>query len=137
MSFLREFREFAMRGNVIDLAVGVVIGGAFGKIVASLVGDVVMPALGVLLQAGNLSHLAVTLRPAVDKKPAVILAYGKFLEASLDFVLIALVIFLLLKVINRVTRKPAAPPPPPPPPEPSAEERLLAEIRDLLRQQRG
>lgn len=132
MSLLREFREFAMRGNVIDLAVGVVIGGAFGKIVSSLVGDVVMPALGILLQAGNLSHLAITLRPAEDKHPALVLAYGKFLEAAFDFVLIALVIFLLLKVINRLTRRPA--PPPPPPPEPSAEERLLTEIRDLLRQ---
>ena len=133
MSMLQEFKTFAMRGNVVDLAVGVVIGGAFGKIVSSLVGDLLMPILGVLIGDVDFSKLAITLREATDKDhPAVLFAYGKFLQASLDFVIIAFAIFLLVKGINSLKRKeetaaPAAPPPPPP------TEVLLTEIRDLLK----
>ena len=138
MSMLKEFREFAMRGNVIDLAVGVVIGGAFGKIVSSLVADVIMPVIGVLVGGVNFSNLALTLVAAEGDKPAVLLSYGKFVQTIFDFVIIAFAIFLIVKLINRLHRKKdAEPAPPPPPPAPSAEEKLLTEIRDLLKQPRG
>jgi len=130
MSVLKEFRAFAMRGNVVDLAVGVVIGGAFGKIVSSLVGDLLMPLLGQLTGGIDFSKLAVTLTEAANGKPAVLLGYGKFLQSIFDFIVIAFAIFLMVRSINRLTAKPA---PPPPPPGPSAEETLLTEIRDLLK----
>ena len=125
--FAQEFKTFVMRGNVLDLAVGVVIGAAFGKIVSSFVGDVLMPPLGLLLGGVDLSSLAVTLKPAVGDKPAVVLAIGKFIQTVVDFVLIAFAIFLVVKAANRMQREA------PPPPAPSPEERLLTEIRDLLR----
>jgi len=129
MSVLKEFRDFAMKGNVVDLAVGVIIGGAFGKIVASLVGDIFMPLLGLVTGGINFSDLAVTLRAAGDGKPAVLLAYGKFIQSSFDFVILAFVIFLFIKAINRFkSRLDAAPSGPP------AQEVLLREIRDLLKQ---
>ncbi len=131
MSMLKEFKEFAMRGSVIDLAVGVVIGGAFGTIVSSLVADVIMPLLGQLTGGVDFSNLAITLHEAVNGKPAVLLGYGKFIQATFTFVIIAFAIFLMVKLINSVTRKPPAAPAPPP--EPSAEEKLLGEIRDLLK----
>jgi large conductance mechanosensitive channel len=127
MSIASEFKEFAMRGNVIDLAVGVVIGGAFGKIVSSLVGDVVMPALSPILGSVNFADLAVRISSDAQGKP-VLLKYGSFLQTIFEFIIIALSIFVVLKGINQLKRPaPAAPPPPP-----TRTEALLAEIRDLL-----
>jgi large conductance mechanosensitive channel len=135
MSMMKEFKEFAMRGNVIDLAVGVVIGGAFGKIVSSLVADVIMPVIGVLIGGVDFSKLAITLVAAEGDKPAVLLGYGKFVQATFDFLIIAFAIFLFIKLINRMHKKKAEEPAAPP--APSAEETLLTEIRDLLKQQRN
>jgi large conductance mechanosensitive channel len=134
MSVLKEFRDFAVRGNVVDLAVGVIIGGAFGKIVSSLVGDVFMPLLGMITGGINFSDMAVTLKAASadGRTPAVLLAYGKFIQASFDFIIVAFSIFLLVKLINHYRAHPAAVPAAPPPP-PSREEVLLEEIRDLLK----
>jgi len=131
MSLASEFKEFAMRGNVIDLAVGVVIGGAFGKIVSSLVDSIVMPIIGALTSGVDLSELAVNI--GTDEAP-VLIKYGAFIQASVDFLIIALVIFMTLKGINRLKRppEPAAPAEPPPPPR---EQVLLEEIRDLLKRQ--
>jgi large conductance mechanosensitive channel len=128
MSVIKEFKEFISRGNVVDLAVGVIIGAAFGKIVSSLVADVVMPPLGVAIGGINFSDLHWELRPEVDlKHPAVVVKYGLFLQSILDFLLVALAIFALVKVVNRLHRKPPAAPPPPP-----REIELLTEIRDAL-----
>lgn len=135
MSLAKEFREFAMRGNVIDLAVGVIIGAAFGKIVSSFVGDVVMPPLGLLVGGVNFSDLAVTLQAAEGDKPAVLLAYGKFIQSVFDFLIIAFAVMMAVKGVNSLKRQPApVEAAPAAAPEPSAEERLLAEIRDLLKQ---
>ena len=131
MSFLSEFKEFAMKGNVVDLAVGVIIGGAFGKIVSSFVGDVVMPLLGLLVGGVNFTDLAITLKAAEGDIPAVVLKYGAFLQTVFDFVIISLAIFIAIKAMNKLKRKqddaPAAPP------APSAQEVLLTEIRDILK----
>ena len=132
MSMGREFREFVMRGNVLDLAVGVVIGAAFGKIVSSLVGDVIMPPIGVLLGGVDFSQIGWVLKPAMGDKPAVVLGIGKFIQAILDFVVIAFVIFMVVKAVNRMKREE----PPAAPAGPTPTERLLTEIRDLLRQGR-
>ena len=121
MSIVREFREFAIKGNVMDLAVGVIIGAAFGKIVASLVEDVVMPLIGTVLGGLDFSGLAIKVGTATLK-------YGKFLQTCLDFLLIAWAVFLMVKAVNRLRRSEAAAPPPPP-----RQEVLLEEIRDLLR----
>jgi large conductance mechanosensitive channel len=128
----QEFKAFVMRGNVVDLAVGVVIGAAFGRIVTSLVGDVIMPPIGVMLGGVDFSQLAWVLKPAVGDKPAVVLGIGKFLQTIVDFLVVAFVIFLVVKAVNRMRREEPAPPPP----GPSPTERLLGEIRDLLRQGR-
>src|SRR5579864_8374501 len=130
MSFASEFKEFAMKGSVIDLAVGVVIGAAFGKIVASLVGDVIMPALAPILGSVNFSDLAVQIASNSAGKP-VLLKYGSFLQTIFEFVVIALSIFIVIKGINRLKRPPAPTPDAPPPP-PTKTEVLLQEIRDLL-----
>ncbi len=128
---LKEFKEFAMRGNVVDMAVGIVIGAAFGKIVSSLVGDVIMPPLGVLLGGVDFSNLAITLKAATAEAPAVVLSYGKFIQTVVDFIIVAFAIFMVVKAMNTLKRKkeeaPAAPP------APSKEETLLTEIRDALR----
>lgn len=134
MSLVKEFREFAMRGNVIDLAVGVIIGAAFGKIVSSFVGDVVMPPLGLLVGGVNFTDLAVTLRAAEGDKPAVLLAYGKFIQTIFDFLVIAFAVMMAVKGVNALKRPPEAAPDAPPP-APSDEVVLLSEIRDLLRKQ--
>ena len=127
MGMLQEFKKFAMRGNVVDLAVAVIIGAAFGKIVSSLVGDVIMPVIGVLVGGVNLTGLALTVGTAT-------LAYGKFLQACFDFLIIAWAIFVAVQVINRLKREePAAPAAPPAPPR---QEVLLEEIRDLLKSAR-
>ena len=136
MGMISEFKEFAMRGNVIDLAVGVVIGGAFGKIVTALVNDVIMPLIGKLIGGVNFSNLQVVLTPATmgpDGKEiaAVALRYGAFLQSIIDFTLVAFAVFLFVKVINKLHRKQEAAPAPPA--EPSPEVVLLTEIRDALR----
>ena len=127
MSLASEFKEFAMKGSVVDLAVGVVSGGAFGKIVASLVGDVIMPALSPILGSVNFTDLAVQIATNAAGKP-VLLKYGAFLQTTFEFVVIALSIFFVIKGINRLKR----PAPSPPPPGPTRTESLLQEIRDLL-----
>jgi large conductance mechanosensitive channel len=127
MSMIQEFKEFAMRGNVVDLAVGVVIGAAFGKIVSSLVGDLLMPILGLLIGNINFSDLAIILKAAEPGHPAVLLGYGKFIQSIFDFLIIAIAIFAMVKLINTLTqrKKEAAGPTP--------TEALLTEIRDLLK----
>jgi large conductance mechanosensitive channel len=127
MSMVSEFKEFVARGNVVDLAVGVVMGTAFGKIVSSVVADVVMPPIGMLLGGVNFAHLRVTLREGVNGQPPITLNYGLFLQSVIDFVLIAIAVFLLVKMVNRLHRKA-----PPPPAAPSKEVQLLTEIRDAL-----
>ena len=126
MSFLKEFREFAMRGNVVDMAVGVIIGGAFGKIVSSLVGDVVMPVLGILTGGVDFKDLKITLAQAVSDTPAVTLNYGVFIQNVFDFIIIAFAIFMMIKGINKV-KKPVEEVKGP------SQEELLTEIRDLLK----
>ena len=134
--FLNEFKAFAMRGNVVDLAVGVIIGGAFGKITTSLVNDVIMPVFSVLLGGINFSSWQLVLKEATETEAAITLNYGNFLATVLDFLILAFAIFCMVKAINtlhdRMVKK--AEETPPPPPAPSAEERLLTEIRDLLRE---
>jgi large conductance mechanosensitive channel len=129
MSFASEFKEFAMKGSVIDLAVGVVIGAAFGKIVSSLVADVIMPPIGLLIGNINFSDLAAHIGTDPAGKP-VLLKYGNFIQTVFEFVLIALVIFIAIKGINRLKRQP--PPTPAAAPPPPRSEVLLEEIRDLL-----
>ncbi len=128
MSAIKEFKEFAMKGNVIDMAVGVVIGGAFGKIVSSLVGDLVMPLLGKIVGGINFSDLAVDLGAGPTGEP-VLLKYGAFLQSAFDFLIIAAAIFMAVKAINKLK----TPPPPAAAPAPPADVVLLTEIRDLLR----
>jgi len=128
---LTEFKSFAMRGNVVDMAVGIVIGGAFGKIVSSFVADVLMPPIGMLLGNVDFADLAVTLQDATEEAAAVTLGYGAFIQTVVDFVIIAFAIFMVVKAMNSVMKEEEAPPPAPP--EPSKEEVLLTEIRDALR----
>jgi large conductance mechanosensitive channel len=134
MSTMGEFREFIARGNVVDLAVGVVIGGAFGKIVSGLVEQIVMPPIGLITGGVDFSQLKIVLKAAdaVAKKPEVAILYGAFINTVIQFVIIALVIFFLVKGINAMRRKEVAAPSAPPVPTPS--EALLTEIRDLLAQ---
>lgn len=140
-SFLQEFKAFAMKGNVVDMAVGVIIGGAFGKIVSSVVSDVIMPPLGLLVGGVNFTDLKWVMKPAqvVDGQEiaAVTLNYGNFLQATFDFLIIAFSIFMFIKLLNRLTEKKKAeetPATPPAPPAPSKEELLLTEIRDILKE---
>jgi len=138
MSIISEFKEFALRGNVIDLAVGVVIGGAFGKIVTSLVNDLIMPSVSVLISSADFKSLSAVLRPATigadgkETMPAILLNYGAFIQTIVDFTIIAFVIFLAIKAINRIRRQQ---PEAPAPAEPSEEVKLLTEIRDALKKQ--
>jgi large conductance mechanosensitive channel len=131
MSMMTEFRDFAMRGNVVDMAVGIVIGGAFGKLVSSFVSDVLMPPIGMALGGVNFSDLAMTLQEASGDVAAVTMNYGSFIQTVIDFIIIAFAIFMVIKAMNSMKKKeeeaPAAPP------KPSAEETLLTEIRDLLK----
>jgi len=130
MSIVKEFKEFAVKGNVVDLAVGVIIGAAFGKIVSSLVTDVIMPPIGLLLGGIDFKDLKIHLKPAVGKTPEVAINYGVFINTAIDFLIVAFVIFLLVKGINALKRKEEEAPSTPP--APSKEEVLLTEIRDLL-----
>jgi len=129
---LNEFKEFAMRGNVIDLAVGVVIGGAFGKIVTSLVNDIIMPPIGLITGGVDFSKLAITLKKATEDSDAVLLNYGLFINTLIQFLIIAFVIFIVIKQINRLNRKEEEKPAEPA--KPSEEVVLLTEIRDTLKQ---
>ena len=134
MSILSEFREFIARGNVVDLAVGVIIGGAFGKIVTALVEDVVMPPVGLLMSGVDFSQMNWVLKadnPATKVDEMVAIQYGAFLNTVIQFLIVAWVVFLLVKGVNALRRAQAAEPPPPP--APTAEETLLGEIRDLLK----
>lgn len=131
MGMLNEFKAFAVKGNVVDMAVGIIIGAAFGKIVSSFVGDVIMPPLGLLIGGVDFSDLAVTLKSAQGDIPAVVLAYGKFIQTVIDFVIVAFAIFMGVKAINRLKREEAVAPSTPPTPTP--QETLLTEIRDLLK----
>lgn len=138
---LQEFKTFAMRGNVVDMAVGIIIGGAFGKIVSSVVGDLIMPAVGLLVGGVNFTDLKVVLKDAVlegDKviTPEVSLNYGNFIQVVFDFLIIAFAVFLLIKGINALNRKKEAPAAPATPPAPPADVQLLTEIRDLLKEKK-
>jgi large conductance mechanosensitive channel len=128
MSMMKEFKEFAMRGNVVDLAVGIIIGGAFGKIVSSVVNDVIMPPVGTLIGGVDFSNLSLTLKEAFPPNPAVVIKYGVFINTIIDFVIVAFAIFILIRAINAFKKKEATVPAPPP-----REEVLLTEIRDLLK----
>jgi large conductance mechanosensitive channel len=143
MKFIKEFKDFAMRRNVLDMAVGIIIGATFGKIIASLVSDVLMPPIGLLVGGLNFTDIVITLKGAVLDpvtggvlKEAVILKIGSFIQTLVDFLIIACAIFILIKGVNRMNRKKEEVPAPAAPPEPSNEEKLLAEIRDLLKDRR-
>lgn len=135
MSILSEFKAFAVKGNVVDMAVGIIIGAAFGKIVSSFVGDVVMPPIGLLIGGVDFSDLAIVLKAAEGDIPAVTLGYGKFIQTMLDFVIVAFAIFMGVKVINRLKREEEAAPSAPP--APTKDQELLTEIRDLLKSQQS
>lgn len=137
-TFLQDFKAFAMKGNVIDMAVGVIIGGAFGKIVSSVVADVIMPPIGLLVGGVNFTDLKWVMKPAVvqdgeEVAAAVTLNYGNFLQVTFDFLVIAFSVFLFVRLLSRLSRKKEKPAAPPAPPAPSKEELLLTEIRDLLK----
>ena len=131
IKFVKEFKEFAMRGNVMDMAIGIILGAAFGKIVSSLVNDILMPPLGILIGGVDFSDLTIILKDAVGDSPAVTLNYGSFIQVIIDFLIVAFAVFLLVKSLNSLKKKkeevPVAEA------EPTKEEVLLAEIRDLLK----
>ena len=142
MGFLKEFKEFAVKGNVMDMAVGVIIGGAFGKIVTSLVNDVIMPPIGLVVGGVDFTDMKLTLKQQVLDaagevlSPAVTWNYGAFIQQVVDFTILAFCVFLMVKVMNTINKKKEEPKPAPAPapePEPTAEEKLLTEIRDLLK----
>ena len=133
---MSEFKDFAMRGNVVDMAVGIIIGGAFGKIVSSFVNDVLMPPIGVAIGGVDFSQLSMTIQEAAGEAAAVTINYGQFIQTILDFVIIAFAIFMAIKVMNSMKKKEEeAPAAPEEPAKPSNEEVLLTEIRDALRRQ--
>ncbi|WP_158782199.1 large-conductance mechanosensitive channel protein MscL [Pantoea sp. BAV 3049] len=134
MSLFKEFRDFAMRGNVVDLAVGVIIGAAFGKIVSSLVANIIMPPLGLLIGGVDFKSFSWVLKPAEGTTPAVVMQYGVFIQTIFDFVIVAFAIFMAIKLMNKLYQKKEVEKPAP---KPTAEETLLTEIRDLLKQQNG
>jgi large conductance mechanosensitive channel len=136
MSMMKEFREFAMRGNVVDMAVGIIIGGAFGKIVSSFVNDVLMPPIGMLIGGVDFGQLALTIKAATADTEAVLLNYGSFIQTIVDFAIIAFAIFIAIKVMNRMKREEEKPAEVPKEPELSTQEKLLIEIRDLLARDR-
>ena len=134
MKLTDEFKAFAMKGNVTDMAVGIIIGAAFGKIVSSIVGDIIMPPLGLLIGGVNFADLKVVLKSATLLHPAVTWNYGNFLQVTFDFIIVAFAVFMVIKAMNAAKLKAEAnPAPAPPPPAPSKEEMLLTEIRDLLK----
>jgi len=129
MGMLKEFKEFAVKGNVVDMAVGIIIGAAFGKIVSSFVADVIMPPIGLLLGGVDFTNLAITLKAAAGDAPAVVLGYGKFIQSVVDFTIVAFAIFLVVKAMNSMKKKEEEAPA-----EPPKQEILLTEIRDLLKE---
>ncbi len=133
MKIIKEFKAFAMKGNVVDMAVGIIIGAAFGKIVTSMVNDIIMPPIGLLIGGVNFTDLSITLKAAVDGSDAVLINYGNFIQVVFDFLIVAIAIFTVIKGMNTLKKKeeeePAAPP------APSAEVQLLGEIRDLLKKE--
>ncbi|MDX9727340.1 MAG: large-conductance mechanosensitive channel protein MscL [Bacteroidales bacterium] len=131
MKLIDEFKAFAMKGNMVDMAVGIIIGAAFGKIVTSVVNDILMPPLGLLLGGVNFTDLKLVMKEAVGDVPAVTWNYGSFIQVTIDFLIVAMAIFLLIKAMNAAKKKEEAAPAPPP--APSKEETLLTEIRDLLK----
>lgn len=131
MSMLKEFKAFAIKGNMVDMAVGIIIGTAFGKIVASLVKDIIMPPIGLIVGGQRFSEMNLVLKEAVGDQAAVTLNYGIFIQTAVDFLIIAFSVFMMVKAINSMKRKEEAAPPAPP--KPSREEELLGEIRDLLK----
>ncbi|HBZ25593.1 MAG TPA: large conductance mechanosensitive channel protein MscL [Rikenellaceae bacterium] len=139
MKLLDEFKQFAMRGNVVDMAVGIIIGGAFGKIVSSFVSDVIMPPLGLLIGGVRFTDLSITLKQQVIDTatsvitPAVTINYGNFIQVVFDFVIIAFAIFSMIKIMNNLNRKKVEDQTPPPPPPKPADIQLLTEIKDLLK----
>jgi large conductance mechanosensitive channel len=133
MSMMAEFKKFAVKGNVVDMAVGIIIGAAFGKIITALVSGVIMPPIGVLVGGVDFSDLAIVIKEAVGEAPAVVISYGAFLQTVIDFIIIAFAIFMLVKGINNLKQKQQEAPKKPP--VPSAEEVLLTQIRDLLKSQ--
>ena len=145
MGFLKEFKEFAVKGNVMDMAVGVIIGGAFGKIVTSIVNDIIMPPIGLLVGGVDFADMKLTMKKAVLDaagevvSPAVTWNYGAFIQQVVDFTILAFCVFILVKLINSLNKKKEAPAPAPAPapePQPSKEEILLTEIRDLLKERK-
>ena len=134
MGMINEFKAFAVKGNVVDMAVGIIVGAAFGKIVSSFVGDVIMPPIGVLLGGVDFTNLAFTVKEAAGSAPAVVISYGKFIQTIIDFTIIAFAIFMAVKAINTLKKKEEAAPASPP--APSREEVLLTEIRDLLKERK-
>ncbi len=131
MKLLQEFKSFAMRGNVVDMAVGIIIGAAFGKIVSSIVNDVIMPPIGLLVGGIDFSNLTIILKEAVENSPAVAINYGVFINTVIDFIIVAWAIFMVIKAMNSMKKKEEAKPAAPP--KPSEEVILLGEIRDLLK----
>ncbi|MBP3497140.1 MAG: large-conductance mechanosensitive channel protein MscL [Alistipes sp.] len=142
MGFLKEFKAFALKGNVMDMAVGVIIGGAFGKIVTSLVNDIIMPPIGILVGGVDFTNLKLVIKKAVIENgaeiaPAVTWNYGAFIQQVVDFTILAFCVFMMVKVMNKLMKKEEAKPAPAPaPPAPTKEELLLTEIRDLLKEQK-
>ena len=132
MGMMQEFKTFAMRGNVVDMAVGIIIGGAFGKIVSSFVADVIMPPIGLLIGGVDFSNLAIVIKEAVGDVAAVTINYGVFIQTVLDFTIIAFAIFMAIKAMNSLKKEKEETPEEPP--APSKEETLLTEIRDILQQ---
>ena len=128
MGMISEFKEFAVKGNMVDMAVGIIVGGAFGKIVTSLVNDVLMPCVGILMGGVDFKKLSYVIKEAAGKDPAVTLNYGNFIQTSIDFLIVAFCIFIMVKMINSLKKKEEEAPS-----EPPAEEVLLTEIRDLLK----
>jgi large conductance mechanosensitive channel len=139
MGVIKEFKEFAVKGNVLDMAIGIIIGGAFGKIVTSMLNDILMPPLGLLIGGTDFTDLKVTIKGKTidmigNAVPEVTVNYGNFVQTLVDFTLVAIAVFMIIKVMNRIRAKiDAAPKPPAPPAEPTKEELLLTEIRDLLK----
>lgn len=131
MGIIKEFKTFAMKGNVVDMAVGIIIGAAFGKIVSSVVNDIIMPPIGILVGGVDFKDLKVVLKGATEGVPAVTLNYGNFLQVVFDFLIVAFAVFMLIKALNMAKRKREEAPAPPP--APSKQEVLLTEIRDLLK----
>lgn len=132
MSFIKDFKEFAIKGNAIDMAVGVIIGGAFGKIVSSLVDNVIMPPIGVLTGGVDFTDLKLTIKEAQDGAAAVTLNYGQLIQDVVDFLIIAMCVFIMVKTLMKLTRRKEEASAPAPEPAPTKEEKLLTEIRDIL-----